>query len=373
MKYLRFLLLFLGCVSSTAAQIENELISDDSLKLNELFDINSMENLEQLEQLGKEKNNFEKGTKTTEQFLNFQIESIIKDGSEGQGTKGTINDPFSESDPTTPNRTLYQRLATGPSQYDSRIELLELSLSNEWERQMLTCSKSVAMIVHKDQLWELTDSLFSLDISSTLAKRLNVCPEEAYAGQISVGVGTAFVIGEDSMMTANHVFEESMENYVVVFNYQTQNRKGAINPIIPASDLYHIKKVFNENDLLDVVCFQVDRKLSVPALTLSPGNDVQEDQMVYMIGHPSGLPKKVALNARVHNNSFGEYFYTTLDAFQGNSGSPVFSLSKNEVIGVLVSGEQDFYWTGNCNTSTLCEIPYCLGEKVIRIEQAIAE
>lgn len=366
-----FVLFFAG--SWIWAQEENELILDDSVKLNQFFDIKAIENLEQLEQLGVEKNSFEKGTKTTEQFLNIQIESITKDPLEELGTKAVIVDPGSEVDPMVIGKTRYQRLATGPSQYDSRIELLELSLSNEWERNMLTNSKSVGMIVHKEQLWELTDSLYSLDISSTLAKRLKVCSEEPYADQLSVGVGTAFIIGEDSMMTANHVFEEAIENYVVVFNYHTQNRKGAVNPVIPYADVYEIITLIDQNEVLDVASFRVGRKLSAPTLKCSAAKEIEENTLVYMIGHPSGLPMKVALNARVHNNSFPEYFYTTLDAFQGNSGSPVFSLTTNKVIGILVSGEQDFYWTGSCNKSTLCEIPYCLGEKVIRIEQTMNE
>lgn len=357
-------------------QEENEPNLDDSLKLKQWLEMNSVEDIETFQLFGVEKNNFEKSVSTTEQLLDFQTKSLIQDPSENQPNKGRIIDQSLESlkiDPSELNPLLYRRLVTGPSQYDSRIELLELSILNDWERKILNNSRSVGMIVHRDQLWELTDSLYALDISLTLQKRLGVCPEEAYSNQLSVGVGTAFVIGEDSMMTANHVFEDNMEEYVVIFNFDAVNRTGAVNPVILAENIYEIEAIYSTDEVLDVAQFRVSRKLTVPVLKLNLTNTVKKDDMIYMIGHPSGLPKKVALNARVYTNNASDYFYSTLDAFQGNSGSPVFSISKNEVIGVLVSGEQDFYWSGNCNKSTLCELPYCQGEKVIRIERTINE
>jgi len=57
-----------------------------------------------------------------------------------------------------------------------------------------------------------------------------------------------------------------------------------------------------------------------------------------MIGYPLGTPMKLAKNARViFNNEEAQSFITNLDAFEGNSGSPVFN-EKNEVSGILVNG-----------------------------------
>jgi len=65
-------------------------------------------------------------------------------------------------------------------------------------------------------------------------------------------------------------------------------------------------------------------------------DDIGFGTEVYMIGHPSGLPQKVAVNASVRSLEGAAYFYTSLDAFQGNSGSPVFDRNTGEVIGILV-------------------------------------
>lgn len=86
-----------------------------------------------------------------------------------------------------------------------------------------------------------------------------------------------------------------------------------------------------------------------------------------MLGYPSGLPLKATVNVSITSFDNSGGFYTSLDAFQGNSGSPVFDLNTPQVIGVLVSGAADFVWNGGCNISATCRIPYCKGEKVFQL------
>ena len=47
------------------------------------------------------------------------------------------------------------------------------------------------------------------------------------------------------------------------------------------------------------------------------------DTPLVVIGHPSGLPTKIADGAWVRNNESEYYFVTNLDTFGGNSGSAV--------------------------------------------------
>ena len=43
-----------------------------------------------------------------------------------------------------------------------------------------------------------------------------------------------------------------------------------------------------------------------------------------------------------------DFFSADLDVYSGNSGSPVFSKDTDEMIGIVVRGDnQDFRWTGN--------------------------
>lgn len=198
--------------------------------------------------------------------------------------------------------------------------------------------------------------------------RFGLCPGEAFEDQPVVGIGTAFVAEARIMVTAAHCLSGPVENYAVIFGFEMVNQVGAFEVLIPADNIYSLQKILSRFDDQDMLIFEVDRQINRPALEFSKDAIIPEKTSVYMIGHPSGLPQKVALNAAIKGNPHPQYFYTSLDAFQGNSGSPVFRRNNHEVVGVLVSGGTDFQWNGHCNSSTICRIPYCTGEKVMRIE-----
>jgi hypothetical protein len=70
---------------------------------------------------------------------------------------------------------------------------------------------------------------------------------------------------------------------------------------------------------------------------------------------------KIAPNASVRSNVFVDYFGANLDAFGGNSGSPVFNENTGEVEGILVRGYQDYGWNGSCYVSNVCPNNGCPG------------
>jgi hypothetical protein len=75
---------------------------------------------------------------------------------------------------------------------------------------------------------------------------------------------------------------------------------------------------------------------------------------VTSIGHPSGLPQKFIDGASIIQLSDAERnIDTDLDAFQGNSGSPVFDASTGVVIGITSHGHADHVR----DPEKLCKIP----------------
>ncbi len=296
--------------------------------------------------------------------LLMPLSAYIDKSEEDKGIKiKTIVAGENESDAPVKKR----KYIPGPTQYDSRIELRLLNPSVDWELAILKNAASVAIVVERSKLHALTDSLYQLDVGATLGELYSLCPGEPFSGQPVIGVGTAFVVGENTMMTAAHVFEGNLHDYVIIFGFEMVNQVGAYEKIIHRRDVFFPAKAEASREDLDLVLFRVDRPLNRSPFSLSLKSGLKKGTPVYMIGHPTGLPKKVALNASILSSDNAGFYYTTLDSFQGNSGSPVFDLETNEVIGVLVSGMVDYAWNGSCNYSALCKPPYCLGEKVIRI------
>jgi hypothetical protein len=92
---------------------------------------------------------------------------------------------------------------------------------------------------------------------------------------------------------------------------------------------------------------------------------------VLVIGHPSGLPTKVAGNAYVRDNSNPYFFTANTDTYGGNSGSSVFNANTGLIEGVLVRGDNDYITQGSCNVSYRCTDSGCMGEAVTRVSEAV--
>ena len=89
-------------------------------------------------------------------------------------------------------------------------------------------------------------------------------------------------------------------------------------------------------------------------MVLDPSDALAEGTEIYIIGHPFGLPMKVAGNARVESID-DNYFRASLDAFRGNSGSPVFRADTHAAIGIYVRGERSIEVVGGCYVTLAVE------------------
>lgn len=287
------------------------------------------------------------------------IESIIEDDSETSDARIIISD-----------LELKTTRLSGPSQFDSRIELLQLDPMVNWQFEILQKSESVGIIIEKENLSQLAKDTYFLNASHSLGSIYNLCNDVPFYNQTVAGIGTAFIVSKNTMLTANHVFERPITDYIVLFGYKLVVANDVVNYYFNVDDIYYPKTVSKKEEELDLIEFKVDRDFNRPILEWENVSKIPSNENeVYMIGHPTGLPTKVALNASIKENTNPFYFYTSLDSFQGNSGSPVFNFYTHKVIGVLVSGEVDYVYNGNCYYSPSCKIPFCKGEKVIRIEK----
>ncbi|MDO6739355.1 serine protease [Wenyingzhuangia sp. 2_MG-2023] len=270
-----------------------------------------------------------------------------------------------------PGESSHNHTLRGPSQYDSRIEIFQLNKDSLWQNNIHIAQMSVGIVVDKKMLSKVSKDYYQLNINNTLGSLYNLCASVPFQNQPVVGVGTAFLIDKNRMITANHVFDKNIEHYAIVFDFFMSSENGVINPLIKKENIYYPDKILKKKTELDMAVFTTKKEVQRPSLKISEDRILKKGTQVYSIGHPSGLPKKILLNASVLENKHPYYFYTSLDSFQGNSGSPVLDFKTNKVIGVLVSGEIDYKFNGNCYTINICGRPKCKGEKVIKIERVL--
>lgn len=226
---------------------------------------------------------------------------------------------------------------------DNRLDLYEVK--NKLFRKL---AQSTAGMVSLNML-ERTEDSFALSKNITLEQGLNVCPSEKFADQPLAANCSGFLVGDDLLVTAGHCYSgmsaNSCRTHAWVFDYAMKSSSDINTDSIPSENVYFCKKVvkvkFDNNE--DFAVIQLDRKVTNrEPLQYRKQGKVTKNTPLVVIGHPSMLPTKVSPGGTVLLNDGKFQFTTTLDTFQGNSGSAVFNAKTGMVEGILVSGKTDY-------------------------------
>jgi V8-like Glu-specific endopeptidase len=200
-----------------------------------------------------------------------------------------------------------------------------------------------------------------------------LCKSEPFWNEYAGAFCSGTLVGDDLVLTAGHcISTSSCPNVSVAFNFRV-DAAGTTPRSLPTSDVYKCGKIVsrvNEARGLDYAVVKLDRPVEgyrPAAITRAPS--VAEGSSLFVVGHPSGLPTKIADNAEIRSNTPKSYFVANLDTYGGNSGSGVFD-SSGLLVGVLVRGENDYVQKGNCRVSQVCPTTGCMGEEITRAELA---
>lgn len=246
--------------------------------------------------------------------------------------------------------------------------------------EVIEAAKCVCAIIHKDYLKE-TNNGYILTYSTLKEREIRIngsliklCDHERFLDQINPAIGTAWSYKDNLIVTAKHCFTaKNLMDYRFVFDFFDSNSKDIISKDRVFQPLRKVN-INPEDSAMDFMIIQVNTNIPpsrYARLESAPSGIIQKKvTKLYMIGHPLGLPLKYTPNGQVEDLT--DYVLkTNLDAYAGNSGSPVFNSKSNKVVGILLSGNQDF----NVTASNCCEsVPYPLnypmnhfGENVLRI------
>lgn len=215
----------------------------------------------------------------------------------------------------------------------------------------LPLARATAVAVLSSNYTETQPGKIDLAVDS-LAGR--ICSEEKFSKDPSLSYAcTGFLVGPDLLVTAGHCSvnvgesRNETETYCQAFTWLFDYRPDASGKVplkdIPAENHYKCKKTIyaireEKPPYRDFALVQLDRPVKDRMPLKLSTSEVRVGEPLFMLGHPMGMPLKLSPNAKVLlNNSARESFLTSLDAFEGNSGSPVFN-SKNEVVGILIGG-----------------------------------
>lgn len=203
----------------------------------------------------------------------------------------------------------------------------------------LDVSRGVGAWMHA---WSLEGDASSsrLDRPVTLGAFWKLCARERFASQPKAALGTAFLVRPDIVVTAAHVLKLApLRKLRLVFDFEVHDGKNptelrrVCTPLrVLSSDAgdgsYDWAIILLEKPVADARVLPIARR--------SP----RIDEPIYMWGHSLGTPKKFMRGRVLDGRAQSTSLRVELDAFGGDSGSPVLN-EDHEVVGVLFGGSAD--------------------------------
>jgi hypothetical protein len=229
---------------------------------------------------------------------------------------------------------------------------------------------SVVVIVDRSNVTDNGDGTFALS-APTLRESGSFCESERFLDQPVPGVCSGFFVGTDRIVTSGNCISDNVEcgNVAFIFGFEMMD---AETPVLTfdEDDVYFCDGILGRQSNpagSEWAVLQLDRDVVGRApLSVRRNDSVADNQELFVVGHPFGLPVKLADGARVRDNSVDTFFVSNLDTALGSAGSPVFNSETLTVEGIFVRGENDLVEDDGCLVSRRCDDDLCRGQDVVR-------
>lgn len=249
---------------------------------------------------------------------------------------------------------------------DDRLDLYQVTNANA-----LSLADSTVALIDKADLRDSGNGTYIIE-AGVLNDRFGgqLCEDEAFRNQSAAAYCSGSLIAPNLILTAGHCVEvqADCDKARFVFGYAVGS-SGEAPKVVDQNEVYKCKSIVHsevQDNGSDFAIIELDREVTNHSpLKIRTQGKIQQGQGIVMIGHPSGLPTKVAGGANVR--SLEEHFFVAnTDSYGGNSGSAIFNDTTGVVEGILVRGEEDYEFnpSKNCVESKRCANNECRGEDI---------
>jgi len=259
---------------------------------------------------------------------------------------------------------------------DDRQDLSSTSINPD----LRDLAGGIAVLVRRADILSLPETDISGDTSElrrlagmSLGRRMGLCSGERFFSEPSPGFCTAFLVSDSIVATAGHCVRSAVDcsHTAIVFDFMTPQTGG--NPAhIRRSSVFICRSIVARTQDavtgVDYALLRLERPAANrPVLPLRRTGRLPDNADLAIIGHPGGIPMKVATDGSVRDNAPAGFFVAALDTGGGSSGTPVIDRRTGMVEGIVVRGERGYEPNGPCFVSRQCSLSACRGEDVTRI------
>ena len=195
---------------------------------------------------------------------------------------------------------------------DDRLDFYE-----ESSTVLRELSRSTAAMIYPKNLRGVGDK--TVITAQSHGVGYGLCKEEPFFEQPIAADCSAFLVGPKTLVTAGHCVRDQSgcESVRFVFDYKLENA-GQSQFEVSNSQVYKCKKliksVFNAwgGDKTDYAVIELEREVTDRSpLKFRTSGKISDHEDLVVMGHPSGLPLKIAGGAYVRSNTHDIYFDAT--------------------------------------------------------------
>ena len=225
---------------------------------------------------------------------------------------------------------------------DNRVDFYKVN-----DPRLKELSRSVAYQIYKDELKGWTFQRYWTIVTRPLSGR-GVCENERFADQPTMRNDcSGILVGPKKLLLPGHCITAHYcwnDLFYFMFNYHQEDSSMSLER--HKDNFYKcekvLKRVYDPSTATSYAVIELNREVKgIEPVKFSRNTYVGKNSELVVVGHPNGLPQKIARDTFVTDESKKHFLFNS-DIGGASKGSAVFNLETYELEGMLISGSKDF-------------------------------